>query len=155
MAITAKKVTVWRKEVTNTPGVLADVLAPLAAAGANLRVVMGYAFPGEPTRAAVEVFPIAGKKVTSTARAAGLSASPIACLLVEGDDRAGLGADMARAVAAAGVNISFVVAESVGRKFSAVFGFENDAAAMTAAKAIRSAAKPKPATRRPAARKKR
>ena len=140
MAVTVKKVTLWRKEVAHEPGVLAGVLEPLSQAGANLRVVMGYAM-GESGRAAIEVFPVSGKKATAAATTAGLSTSSIPCLLVEGDDRAGLGADMARAIATAGVNISFLIAETVGRKFSAVFGFQNDADAGSAAKAIKSAAK--------------
>jgi hypothetical protein len=141
MALSVKKATLWRKEVGNAPGVLADVLSPLAQAGANLRVVMGYALPGDPSRAVIEVFPITGKKATAAATANGLAASTIACLLVEGDDRPGLGARMARAIADHGVNISFLIAETVGRKFSAVFGFENAAAADVAAKAIKQAAK--------------
>jgi hypothetical protein len=143
MAVTVKKITLWRKEVAHEVGTLAGVLEALAHAGASLRVVMGYAIPGESRRAAVEVFPVTGKKAMAAAGAAGLSASPIACLLVEGDDRAGLGAAMARAIADTGVNISFVVAETIGRKFSAVLGFESDADAATASKAIRSAAKPR------------
>ena len=142
MAVTVKKVTLWRTDVANEPGVLAGVLEPLAAAGANLRVVMGYAM-GDSGRAAIEVFPIAGRKATQAATAAGLAASAIPCLLVEGDDRAGLGADMARGIATAGVNISFLIAESVGRKFSAVFGLQNDADASAATKAIKAAAKPR------------
>jgi hypothetical protein len=143
MAVTVKKITLWRKEVAHEAGALASVLEPLAQAGANLRVVMGYAIPGEAGRAAIEVFPVTGKKATTAARAAGASASPIACLLVEGDDRAGLGADMARAIADARVNISFMMAETIGRKFSAVFGFHSDSDAATASKAIKSAAKPR------------
>jgi len=143
MAVTVKKVTLWRKEVPHSPGVLADVLTALAEAGVNLQVVMGYTFPGETGRAAIEVFPIAGKKAATAASAAGLSASPIACLHVEGNDRAGLGGEMARAVADKGINISFVIAETVGRKFSAVFGFQSDGDATIAAKAIKSAAKPR------------
>ncbi|GIW40348.1 MAG: hypothetical protein KatS3mg076_0925 [Candidatus Binatia bacterium] len=139
MALSVKKITLWRTEVSNRPGVLAEVLEPLAQAGANLRVVMGYAFPGDPSRAAIEVYPITGKKATEAARGANLAASPIACLLVEGDDRPGLGARMARAIADAGVNVSFLMAETVGRKFSAVFGFANEKDAATAAKAIRKA----------------
>jgi hypothetical protein len=141
MAITVKKAKLWRKEVAHQPGVLADVLEPLAATGTNLRVVMGYALPGEANWAAIELFPITGAKAIRAAKAAGLAASPIACLLVAGDDRAGLGAKMARAVADAGVNISFLMAEVIGRKFSAVFGFAGDADADAAAKAIKSAAK--------------
>ncbi len=143
MAITVKKITLWRKEVAHEAGTLADVLEPLAGAGANLRLVMGYAIPGESSRAAVEVSPITGKKLARAATSSGLAASPIACLLVEGDDRPGLGAGMARAVANAGVNISFLMAEGLGRKFSAVFGFQTDADAATASKAIKAAAKPR------------
>jgi hypothetical protein len=143
MAVTVKKVTLWRKEVAHQPGTLADVLEPLAHAGANLRVVMGYTFPHPPGEAVIEVFPITGRKAANAATAAGLAPSPIPCLLVEGDDRAGLGADMARAVGSAGVSMSFVVAETVGRKFSAVFGFANEQDAGTAAKAIKAAAKPR------------
>jgi hypothetical protein len=143
MAVTVKKITLWRKEVAHEAGTLAGVLEPLAQAGASLRVVMGYAIPGESNRAAVEVFPVTGKKAMAAAAAAGLSASPIACLLIEGDDRAGLGAAMARAIADAGVNISFMIAQTVGRKFSAACGFESDADAATASKAIKSAAKPR------------
>ncbi len=57
-----------------------------------------------------------------------------AALLVEGDDRPGLGAAMARSVAKAGVNIHFVMAETVGRKFSALFGFHSEADAALATK---------------------
>lgn len=146
MAIAVKKVTLWRKEVSHEAGQLASVLEPLAQAGADLRVVMGYTIPGDSARAAIEVFPITGRKATAAATAAGLTASAIPCLLVEGDDRAGLGAEMARNVADTGVNISFLIGESFGRKFSAVFGFQNDADAATASKAIKAAGKaPKPA----------
>ncbi len=143
MAVTVKKITLWRKEVAHDAGALAGVLEPLAQAGADLRLVMGYAIPGDSSRAAIEVYPVTGRKATSAADAAGIAASPIACLLVEGDNRPGLGASMARAVADAGVNISFLMAETFGRKFSAVFGFQNDTDAATATKAIKSAAKPR------------
>jgi ACT domain-containing protein len=42
MAVSVKKVTLWRTEVENKPGTLAKILAPLAEAGADLQVVMGY-----------------------------------------------------------------------------------------------------------------
>ncbi len=142
MAVTVKKVALWRAEVENQPGTLADTLAPLASAGANLRVVMAYALPGESKRSAIEVFPVTGTKAREAASGAGLSAAAIPCLLVEGDDRPGLGAKMARAVADQGINVSFLMAETVGRKFSAVFGFGSDGEAAKAARAIKSAAKP-------------
>jgi hypothetical protein len=141
MAISVKKITLWRKEALNNPGVLAEVLGPLAEGGASLRVVMGYANPADPERAVIELFPVAGKKATAAAGSAGLSASSTACLLVEGDDRPGLGAAMGRAIADAGVNISFLVAQSIGKKFTAVFGFGSEEAAGSAINAVRSAGK--------------
>ena len=46
MAVSIKKVTLWRTEVENKPGALSSVLAPLAEAGADLQVVMGYHYHG-------------------------------------------------------------------------------------------------------------
>ncbi len=151
MALTVKRITLWRREIENQPGTLAAALEPLAAAGANLRVVMGYRFPETTTRAAIEVFPVTGKKTTSAASEAGLSAFGLACLQVEGDDRPGFGARIARALADAGINVVFLVAQSLGRRFTSVIGFEDDATAASAAKIIKSAAKPPP----PAKKKKR
>jgi hypothetical protein len=61
-------------------------------------------------------------------------------LLVEGDDRPGLGHAFAKAIGDAGINMSFMVAQVVGRRFSAVFGFENEADAGKAATLIKKAA---------------
>jgi hypothetical protein len=137
MALTVKRITLWRREVENQPGALASTLEPLAEAGADLRLVLGYRFPDETNQAAVEVFPVTGKRATAAARAAGLRPFNLACLLVEGDNRAGLGAGIGRALADAGVNIAFLVAQAVGRRFTAVVGFTDEAAANTAAKTIR------------------
>src|SRR5213082_2464523 len=91
MPVTVKNISLWRKEVENQVGSLAHTLAPVTKAGANLHVLMGYRYPGDGTKAAIELYPVAGKKVTAAASEAGLSASSIPTLLVEGDDRAGLG----------------------------------------------------------------
>ena len=45
MAVTVKRIGLWRSEVANEPGALARTLEPLAASRASLRVVMGYRFP--------------------------------------------------------------------------------------------------------------
>ncbi len=137
MAASVKKVTIWRTEIAHQPGAMAAVLEPLAEAGADLQVSMAYA---EGSRGFVEVFPISGRKVTEAARKAGLVASSKPTLLVEGDDRPGLGYSLARAIAEKGINISFVVAHTVGRKYSAVYGFSSDEDARVATSAIKKAA---------------
>jgi len=140
MALTVKRITLWRREVENQPGVLARTLEPLAAAGVDLRLVMGYRFPEATTRAAIELYPVTGRKATAAAQQAGLSEFGLACLFVEGDNRPGLGAAMGRALSDAGVNIVFLVSQVVGRRFTAVFGFDDEQLAATATKAIKAAA---------------
>ncbi len=140
MAITVKKATLWRKEVENRPGELANTLEPLVGAGADLKVVMGYRYgPGE-SKAAIELYPVAGRKALAAAKQAGLSGSAIPTLVVEGDDKPGLGHAIAKALADAKINLSFVIAQVIGRRYSAVFGFESEADAAQAARLIKKAA---------------
>jgi hypothetical protein len=141
MPVKVKKITLWRKELENRAGTLAEALEPVAKAGADLQIVMGYCYPGDRAKAALELFPVAGKKATAAAQAAGLSVSGIPALHVEGDNRAGLGHAIARALGDAGVNLDFLVAQVVGRKYSAVLGFASDADAEKASSLIKRAGK--------------
>jgi hypothetical protein len=145
MAVSVKPITLWRAEVDNRPGTLARALGPLAESGASLRVAMVYRFPGNESRGAIELFPVSGRKATTAARRAGLSESGIPTLLVEGDDKAGLGAAIARSLAEAGINVAFLVAQVVGRRYAAVIGFDSPADARKAAPLLRKA---KPASRK-------
>jgi hypothetical protein len=140
MPVQVKRITLWWKELENRTGSLAATLEPVAKAGADLEIVMGYCYPGDRAKAAVEVYPVANKKATAAAQSAGLSASAIPAVLVQGDNRAGLGHAITKAVADAGVNLDFLVAQVIGRKFSAVLGFENDADASKATTLIKKAA---------------
>jgi hypothetical protein len=147
MAVTVKKIVLWRREVENKPGVLAETLEPLAGAGADLQVVMGYRFPGSESQAAIEVYPVSGKKLTAAAQEAGLSASSIPTLLVEGDNKPGLGHTIARAIADAGINLGFLVAQVIGRRYSAVIGFEDESDARKAAALIKKVTSSKKSVR--------
>ena len=124
MAVLIRKIELWRSEVPNQAGTLATILGPLAGAGADLRVVMGYRYPGNETKAAIEVFPIKGKKQLAAAEAAGLQVTSIPTLLIEGDNKPGLGSMIGQALADASINISFLMAQVLGTKYSAVAGFE-------------------------------
>jgi hypothetical protein len=79
-------------------------------------------------------------KSVAAAKEAGLTASSIQAFLVEGDNRPGLGHAISQAIADAGINMDFVVAQVIGRKYSAVFGFESEADASKGAAVIRKAA---------------
>jgi len=62
MAVAVKKAVLWRKEIDNRPGMLADILGPLSEAGADLQVVMAYRYPGGTDTAAIELHPVSGRK---------------------------------------------------------------------------------------------
>lgn len=140
MAVTVKKAVLWRREIENRPGELARALEPLARAGADLGVIMAYRYPGNETRGAVEVYPVTTKKATAAAQEAGLAAAEIPTLLVDGDNKPGLAHSLSQALADADINLSFFVAQAVGRRFSAVIGFENEDDARKAAPLIKKAA---------------
>ena len=140
MAVTVKSIKLWRKEVDNRPGQLASTLSPLVSAGADFQVLMGYRFPGNESKAAIELYPVSGKKATAAAQSAGLKAAEIPCLLVEGDNKPGIAQAIAKAIADAGINMSFVVAQAVGKRYSGIFGFESDADTRKASGVIKKAA---------------
>jgi hypothetical protein len=149
MAVSVKKITLWRREIEDRPGSLARVLAPLAQTGTSLQVVMGYRYPEPTGQAAVELAPVGGKRSTAAAQNAGLTPSTIGALLVQGDDRPGLGGALSDALGQAGLNLHFLVALVSGRRYTAIFGFGSESDADRAVPIIkRSAAAP----RRPAAR---
>ncbi len=152
MALTVKSITIWRQEVENEPGRLARSLVPLAAAGADLKVLMGYRIPGQPSRAVLEFFPVAGARLARAARGAGLVPAETASLLVEGDDRPGMGLTLSQALVDAGLNFNFLVVQVIGRKFSAVMGFDGADAAKRAAAVLKKVGTRKPTAARKKAR---
>jgi hypothetical protein len=138
MPVTVQEITLWRREIENRPGTLAHVLEPLAG-NADLQVLMAYRYPGDETRGAVELFPISGKKASAAASEAGLRRADIPALLVEGPNRAGLGFETTTAIADAGINLAFLVAQVIGSKFSAVYGFDRETDRRKAASLLRKA----------------
>jgi hypothetical protein len=139
MPVTVKSIVLWRREVDNQAGLLARTLEPLQQAGADLQVLMAYRYPGNEAKAMVELYPVSGKKVTASAAQTGLAASSIPALLVEGDNKPDLAHKIAQAVADAGVNLTFLVAHVVGRRYAATIGFETEADAKKAAGLIKKA----------------
>lgn len=141
MAVIVKEITLWRREIENRPGMLAHVLEPLASSAADLQVLMAYRYSGDETRGAVELFPISGKKAIAAAQAAGLTPADIPALLVEGSNRAGLGFQTTSAIASAGINLAFLVAQVIGSKFAAVYGFDSEADRRKALSLLRKASR--------------
>jgi len=139
MAVTVKKVTLWRSDVDNRPGMLAEVLEPLAAAKVDLQMVVGFRLPDNENQAVIALSPVVGKKAMAAARTGGLAASARPALLAEGDNQPGLGYAMVKALADAGINLRFVLAQVIGRRYSALFGLESEDDARKAVTLIKRA----------------
>jgi hypothetical protein len=126
MAVTVKEITLWRREIDNQPGMLAQVLDPLADSRVDLKVLMAYRYPGNEAKGAVELYPVSGKKAAAAAKASGLAPAGIPAVLVEGLNKPGIGYSTTRAIADAGINLAFLVAQVLGSKFTAVYGFDSE-----------------------------
>jgi hypothetical protein len=138
MSIKVTKVQVWAGEINDRPGGLASALGKIAQAGGSVECVIARRQPDKPGTGVVYLTPIAGKKRQDAALAAGLSsAGNITTLRVEGSDKAGLGAKIAKAIADTGVNLRGVSAIVCGNQFVAYLGFDDPTAAAIAAKAIK------------------
>lgn len=142
MAVKVKRITLWRAAVEDRPGVLAGALEPLAHAGTDIQVMMCFGIPGQEGQATIEIYPILTKRAVAAAQIGGFSASPAPAVLVEGDNKPGLGYGIANAVAWAGLNIRFLFAQVTGKKYSAIVGFETEADAQKGALQIKKAHAP-------------
>jgi|SRR5215831_19939755 len=138
MEVIIRKTLLWKKELDNHPGAIADGLEPLAEAGADLQLVMVYRFP-DARKGAIEVHPVSGRKIISIATSCGFAPSSIPVLLVEGDNCKGLGLKLTKALGDAGISVSFLMAQVIGSRYAALLGFKNDHDAVKAAKLIKKA----------------
>ena len=142
MAVKVRRITLWRAAVDDRPGVLAGALEPLAHAGTDLQMVMCYGNPGQEGQATIEVYPILTRRAVAAAQIGGFSASPVPVVLVEADNKPGLGYSIANAVAWAGLNIRFLLAQVTGKRYSAIVGFETEADAQKGELQIKKAHAP-------------
>ncbi|MCX5759192.1 MAG: amino acid-binding protein [Candidatus Hydrogenedentes bacterium] len=129
MAYSIAKAQVMVGGIEDRPGGLAEKLALLAEAGANLEFVL--ARRDVPGKGLLFVAPVEGAKQSKAAKQAGLLKSDsLQALRIEGPDKAGLGAKMTKALAEAGINLRGLSAMAINRRtvFYAAFDNKSDVA---------------------------
>ena len=137
MAMKVTKVDVWAVEFRDEAGGLAHVLAPVAAAGANLECIIARRQADKFQAGLAFVTPIKGKKAQAAARAAGMEpAEGLTTLRVEGLDTPGSCARLSTAIAQAGVNMRGLSSMSAGKNFVAYIGLDSEADAATVIKIL-------------------
>jgi hypothetical protein len=142
MAYAINKVDVWSGEIEDRPGGLAEKLTALSGAGANIEFLVARRAPDKPGTGVIFVTPIKGAKQKGAAQTSGLNTTgSLHSVRVEGPDRAGLGAKMAQALAAAGINLRGISAAALGRRAVTYFAFDSAADADGAVRTLRKALK--------------
>jgi len=129
-----KQVPVWTGELEDRPGAVAEKLAALSAAKANLEFVLARRAAETPGKAVLFLSPIRGAKQAAAASAAGLrQAENLLAVRVEGQDKPGLGARMTKALAEGGINLRGLSAAVIGKRFAVHLALDS---ATDAAKAV-------------------
>jgi hypothetical protein len=138
MVLDIAKVDVWAADVEDRVGGLADKLAPLAAAGANLQLVLARGESSRPGEGVVFITGLKGAKQARAADKAGfLKTQTLPSLRVEGPDKPGLGARITRALAAAGVSFRGLSGLAIGKRFAVFIAFDSKKDQATAARVLR------------------
>ena len=118
MALKSAKAEVWAVSIDDRSGGVADKLEPLAKAGANFEMVFARRTPENPDKGMLFVTPVKGAKVTRAAREAGMGTpQTIYSVRIEGADRPGLGAKIARALGNAGISFRGISGIAIGGRF--------------------------------------
>jgi predicted amino acid-binding ACT domain protein len=138
MAMDVSRVDVWVAGMKDKPGALADKLAALADAGANLAFVLARRAPDKPGTGVVFLAPLSGRKQLAAAKKAGFHKSrSLHSVRVQGTDKPGLGAAMTEALADAGINLRGLSATTIGRRCAVYFAFDTTADAAKAARVLK------------------
>ena len=140
MALKVSKADLWMATIDDRAGGAADKLEPLSKAGANFEFVFARRTPESPGKGLIVVAPLKGAKVVKAAQEAGFVKSPdLQSVRVEGADKPGLTAKMARALASAGVSFRALSASAHGKKFVTYVALDNAEDVARAAAALRKA----------------
>jgi len=134
MKFKVSRADMWSATIEDQPGGAASVLDPLAVAEANFEFAFARRAPDMPGKGLLFVLPVKGAKVLQAAQAAGLAKTEgVHAVRVEGADRPGTTAAIARVLADAGISFRAFSAIAVGRKFAAFLALDS---AEDAARAI-------------------
>lgn len=138
MAIKVSRYDVWAGNIDDRAGGAAEKLEALAKSGANLELVFARRMPEQPGRGLLFASPIKGARVTKAAQEGGLSKSDsIHGVKVEGGDKPGLGAKIARALGDAGISFRGMNAMAIGTKFVSYIALDSAEDAERAVKLLK------------------
>ncbi len=118
MSLTVQRVDVWAATIEDQPGRLAEKLAALAEAGADLAFAIARRTSDKPGTGVVFVTPLRGDAETAAAAKTGFAvADSLHSVRIEGDNKPGIGAQLTKKLADAGLNLRGLSAAVIGDRF--------------------------------------
>ncbi len=139
MDVLVERVDVWAASIPDRPGGLADALAALRDAGADLQFIVARRTE-EAGKGIVFVTPLQGDKEVRAAAQVGFNVThSLHSLRVVGPDRPGAAADLAQQLAVAGINLRGFSASVLGRQYVAFLALDSEADAAKAEAILKKA----------------
>lgn len=120
MDLLVERVDVWAATILDRPGGLAEVLATLRDAGADLQSIIARRAPEEPGKGVVFVTPLQNDREIRAAAQVGFNVTRILhAIRVMGPNRPGIAAELTQKLAGGGINLRGFSASVIGTQFVA------------------------------------
>jgi hypothetical protein len=120
MDLLVERADVWAATIPDRPGGLADVLAALREAGADLKSIIARRAPEDPGKGVVFVTPLQTDAEISAAAQVGFNVTRhLHSVRVMGADRPGVAAAVTQQLADGGINLRGFSASVIGKQFVA------------------------------------
>ena len=138
MALNITRVDVWAAGIEDRPGGLAEKLAALAEAGAQLEFVIARRAPDKPGTGVAFLTPLKGAAQIRAAKKAGFEKTKsLHSVRIDGPDKPGLAAQMTQTLAEAGVNLRGLSAAAIGKRCVMYLALDNSADATKATRILK------------------
>ncbi len=126
MNMIVERVDVWAAAIKDEPGGLANTLAGLRDAGADLDFIIARRAPDQPGRGVVFVTPLRGDREIRAAAILGFNVtSSLQSVRVEGENKPGIAAKLTEKLAAAGINLRGFSGAVIGARFILYIGLDS------------------------------
>jgi hypothetical protein len=120
MELLVERVDVWAATIQDRPGGLAEVLATLRDAGADLQFIIARRAPDAPGKGVVFLTPLQGDREIRAAAQVGFNvAQSLHSVRIMGADRPGIAAELTQKLADGGINLRGFSASVIGAQFVA------------------------------------
>jgi hypothetical protein len=120
-----ERVDVWAAPIKDVPGGLANILAGLRDAGADLDFIVARRAPETPGKGVVFVTPLRGDREIRAAATLGFDVTrSLHELRVEGENKPGIAANLTEKLAAAGINLRGFSGAVIGTRFILYIGLD-------------------------------